>query len=353
MFTLPAPAVMVVSAVVPLTYILAVGLLTKRVTVLEFVVNGLLFVVCVGAAQWILGKIKANVYPFAYLYPNAVTGVLWSLDSWMYYFLYLKVVKSLVQNVLGKSRILARLVYPLVQRGAGQQPDSGEYGAPEQCTLVALRTREEKTRKILDGAKNPKLARRLYGSAIALYNVGVLASVLVVGKLNNALVEIIVIGVVFWIGRVVLVDCWHSQAKLWCFVAANFAFYCLGKITPPLHVSIFCSVILGCMLAYAMAEFRIIGRNKRFAEENDPEEVKKHREFFQRHHNFDPDRCTPEMMRERCAMIGLDLETTEYCVRLFCVKAPQKEVAAERFTTANAISVQKSRYRKKLLMLPE
>ncbi len=82
------------------------------------------------------------------------------------------------------------------------------------------------------------------------WNIFTLVVVLLIGKLNDTLIECIFIISSFWLSKKVFGKPFHLKSMLQCFVLSNITYYVLNRITTPLGISILIPIMLGVGLSY-------------------------------------------------------------------------------------------------------
>lgn len=82
------------------------------------------------------------------------------------------------------------------------------------------------------------------------WNVFTLVVVLLIGKLNDTLIECIFIISSFWLSKRVFGKPFHLKSMLQCFVLSNITYFVLNRITTPLGISILIPIMLGVGLSY-------------------------------------------------------------------------------------------------------
>lgn len=98
--------------------------------------------------------------------------------------------------------------------------------------------------------KQEKATIIIYSILSLIWNVFTLVVVLLIGKLNDTLIECIFIISSFWLSKRVFGKPFHLKSMLQCFVLSNITYYVLNRITTPLGISILIPIMLGVGLSY-------------------------------------------------------------------------------------------------------
>lgn len=98
--------------------------------------------------------------------------------------------------------------------------------------------------------KQEKATIIIYSILSLIWNIFTLVVVLLIGKLNDTLIECIFIISSFWLSKKVFGKPFHLKSMLQCFVLSNITYYVLNRITTPLGISILIPIMLGVGLSY-------------------------------------------------------------------------------------------------------
>ena len=98
--------------------------------------------------------------------------------------------------------------------------------------------------------KQEKATIIIYSILSLIWNIFTLVVVLLIGKLNDSLIECIFIISSFWLSKRVFGKPFHLKSMLQCFVLSNITYYVLNRITTPLGISILIPIMLGVGLSY-------------------------------------------------------------------------------------------------------
>lgn len=93
-----------------------------------------------------------------------------------------------------------------------------------------------------------------------LWNIFTLYVILLVVKLNDTVVECIIILSAFWINKRVFGKAFHMKNAINCFILSNISYYCLNRITSKVGISILVPIILGISLSYFTS--KLVKENK-------------------------------------------------------------------------------------------
>lgn len=212
----------VVSGLAPVVYSLIVSLILKRgwkVAVLVIVFNAVVVIL-----QYITEFIKGFYFTMESTNSNTFTGFLLSIDLYLF-FLYAYTTKEVRRYAIK---------YLVLSKG--------------KC----LRSTAEAGQKVLIEDDLTQRQKVIFVFLSQGYQVCQLLVVLAIGLLQNAILELTIMLVMFWIGRKILQKSWHSE-KLWiCSCAAFSGFYILTNITLPLQVSLLATVALSGGFVYLM-----------------------------------------------------------------------------------------------------
>lgn len=93
-----------------------------------------------------------------------------------------------------------------------------------------------------------------------LWNIFTVFVVLFIAKLNDTVVEYIIILSSFWINKTVFGKAFHLKNARNCFILSNLVYYILNRITTPIGISILIPIILGISLSYFTS--KLVKENK-------------------------------------------------------------------------------------------
>lgn len=295
------------SAFIPFVYMLVLNKgklkIAKRFTI---------FTIIVGIYQQLSGYIKLRVFNFEYYEMNLYQWLLYSLDLYIFYFMYLMEVKNYAKLFIRTNTKSIPKISRLSKENLSK--DDGISVLLNQCS-------------------NLKQKVILFVMVISL-QLAQLAVVLLIGTLNNMLFETAIMIVVFWISRSTMGKSWHSDRLSVCSMVTFTSFFILTKISLPLEASMFCCVLLGMLFAFILYKAYYI-------------KVKVDR--YDAIYAFNLDACTEEQLIERASICGLSKEETEIAIKLFIDKLKAKEYmdlvgASDEYTARNY----KSKLKKKL-----
>lgn len=103
--------------------------------------------------------------------------------------------------------------------------------------------------------KEEKATVIIYTILSLIWNVFTLVIVLLIGSLNDTLIECIFIITSFWLSKKVFGKAFHLKSMLQCFGLSNLTYYVLNRITTPLGISILIPIMLGVGLSYVTSKF--------------------------------------------------------------------------------------------------
>ena len=98
--------------------------------------------------------------------------------------------------------------------------------------------------------KQEKATIIIYSILSLIWNVFTLIVVLIIGKLNDSIIECIFILISFWLSKRVFGKAFHLKSMLQCFIVSNITYYVLNRITTPIGISILIPIMLGTGLSY-------------------------------------------------------------------------------------------------------
>lgn len=272
---------LIFSYVLPLLTCLTFLYFQKQWNLWSFARIGLVFI-GVPVYQVISGMVKVLCFKLAYNELNLITVLLMSVDLFFVYLFIYKVVRQYELVVAKKFCVLSKRNWVFQSRHS--------YRPAEKEKLILLL----------------KMAIRW------LYFAFQLAVVLLIGKLNSAFWELLVMLPVFWLGRVVLGKCWHSD-KLWLCSCVTFSgFYSLTKCTLPFNISLFCCIILSGAFTYTMFKLG---------------EMQESLDHYAQLTAFSLKSCTEAELREQCRLRKMRQEDTEKAVQAFVQNMSGKDLA--------------------------
>lgn len=103
--------------------------------------------------------------------------------------------------------------------------------------------------------KEEKATVIIYTILSLIWNVFTLVVVLLIGSLNDTLIECIFIITSFWLSKRIFGKAFHLKSMLQCFGLSNLTYYVLNRITTPLGISILIPIMLGVGLSYVTSKF--------------------------------------------------------------------------------------------------
>lgn len=116
----------------------------------------------------------------------------------------------------------------------------------------SVRQAEEPSEEVLNVEELTKRQEAVFRLLAGGYQIFQLLVVLGIGVINNMWIELVIMLIVFWNGRKILGNCWHSEKLSICSAATFTGFYILTKITPPFSISLFLVICLCGMFTYFM-----------------------------------------------------------------------------------------------------
>lgn len=299
------------STILPL---IAVVIAAKRnnVKICKALKNLILFYFITALYQQASGYIKLRAFNFTYYEMNLYQWLLYSLDLYIFYYMYLMEVKNNAKYFICANTKSISKISRLSKENLSK--DEGISVLLNQCS-------------------NLKQKVILFVMVMSL-QLAQLAVVLLIGTLNNMLFETAIMIVVFWISRSTMGKSWHSDRLSVCSMVTFTSFFILTKISLPLEASMFCCILLGMCLAFIL--YKAYG-------------IKVKVDRYDAIYAFNLETCTEEQLTERASICGLSKEETEIAIKLFVEKLKAKEYmdlvgASDEYTARNY----KSKLKKKL-----
>lgn len=303
------------STILPL---IAVVIVAKRndVKICKALKNLILFYFITTLYQQASGYIKLRAFNFTYYEMNLYQWLLYSLDLYIFYFIYLMEVKNNAKYFICTNT----KSIPKISRLSKEN-------------LSKSQNKDDGISVLLNQCDNLRQKVVLFIMVMSL-QLAQLAVVLLIGTLNNMLLETTIMIIVFWISRSTMGKSWHSDRLSVCSMVTFTSFFILTKISLPLEASMFCCILLGMLFALILYKAYYI-------------KVKVDR--YDAIYTFDLETCTEEQLTERASICGLSKEETEIAIKLFIDKLKAKEYmdlvgASDEYTARNY----KSKLKKKL-----
>lgn len=297
---------------------ITVGIIAKsnKVNVCKAFKNLLLFYLITAIYQQISGYIKLRVFNFTYYAMNLYQWLLYSLDLYIFYFIYLMEVKNYAKYFI-----------------CTNTKSIPKIGGLSKENLSDSQNKDDGITVLLNQCSNLKQKVILFIMVMSL-QLAQLAVVLLIGTLNNMLFETIIMLLVFWISRSTMGKSWHSDRLSVCSMVTFTSFFILTKISLPIEISMFCCILLGMCFAFILYKAYYI---------------KAKVDGYDAIYAFDLEACTEEQLVERASICGLSKEETEIAIKLFIDKLKAKEYmdlvgASDEYTARNY----KSKLKKKL-----
>ncbi len=197
------------------------------------IINLIVWFVLTGFLQYALKFVKTNIFDFEYHTENFITTFVYNIDLILIYILiermsrsYEEYRKIVLAGFSRKHLVLREKTGVRINDGIGE--------------------------KVLETEKLTKKQKIIFAILSQGYQVFQLAVVLAIGLVNNMFLELIAMLIMFWVGRGLLKQSWHSN-KLWiCSCSTFIGFYVLTKITPPFSISLFMTVVCTGSFVYIL-----------------------------------------------------------------------------------------------------
>ena len=186
----------------------------------------LLYILITSLYQYVSGFVKIGLFNLEYRGVNALGGLVYSLDLYIFYYIYWKGVDNYVGYAI-------KSIFSTKKNSIRQDVKSSEevLGGEEKLTTKQ---------------------KVIFATMVMGYQVFQLLVVLTIGLFNQMFFELIILLIVFWIGREILKNCYHCETLRNCSLLTFSGFYIVTKISPPLSVSIFLIVILSGLFVYML-----------------------------------------------------------------------------------------------------
>lgn len=213
---------LIATIVLPTIYLFVWRLVKRPKDFKHFFINVGVFIFTVSTYQQLALLIKLNYFGIQYYKGNCITALLFASDLYLVYILYcLVVIKHVEFNSIFPESKNIREVPERIQDGVD-----------------------------LSGLKAHQ--RFLFWCMAMGYQVFQLTVVLLIGFINNTIIELLVMLIVFFIGRPILGTSWHSDKLSICSAATFTGFYILTKCTLPISVSLFSCIALSAAFVYLL-----------------------------------------------------------------------------------------------------
>lgn len=132
-----------------------------------------------------------------------------------------------------------------------------QYSFSHQLTSLTKQLRKFQIKSLSNKEKFEFIATWII---YLLWNIFTLYVILLVAKLNDTVVECIIILSAFWINKRVFGKAFHMKNAINCFILSNISYYCLNRITSKVGISILVPIILGVSLSYFTS--KLVKENK-------------------------------------------------------------------------------------------
>lgn len=206
------------SVVLPFGFVLIINK-NKRT-----IINIITFSTVTIAYQLISGYIKFFGFGFNVYNGNSILALIYAIDLFLFFIIYKRVV-----NYNGLD--CKHLVFP---------------------EKKSIQQNAELSKETLDLSDLSRKQKFMFLFLASGYQVFQLLVVLAIGLINNMFVELILILPMFWFGRKILKQSWHSDTLWICSLATFGGFYTLTKVVLPLHISLFSIITLTGLFIYLL-----------------------------------------------------------------------------------------------------
>ena len=176
--------------------------------------------------QFISGYIKIGFFNLSSNGIDTITDLIYSVDLYIFYYFYVKGVNNYVGNT---------------------------YKSFLSTKKNSIRQDVKSSKEVLGGEEKLTTKQKvIFATMVMGYQVFQLLVVLTIGLFNQMFFELIILLIVFWIGREILKNCYHCETLRNCSLLTFSGFYIITKVSPPLSVSIFLIVILSGLFVYML-----------------------------------------------------------------------------------------------------
>lgn len=217
---------LIVSWVIPFIFIIIYNACLKQICFKKLIKFHILLTLFIATYQSISCYIKLLNFNIVNLNGDFISNLIVSIDLYLVYYFLMKGVNG---DYVG---LCTKLAFLSESKSVRQAEEPSE----EVLNVEELTKRQEAVFRLLAGG----------------YQIFQLLVVLGIGVINNMWIELVIMLIVFWNGRKILGNCWHSEKLSICSAATFTGFYILTKITPPLSISLFLVICLCGMFTYFM-----------------------------------------------------------------------------------------------------
>lgn len=102
--------------------------------------------------------------------------------------------------------------------------------------------------------KTEKISNSLFIPIYIAFNILTLVIILVIARLNNALMEAIFITLAFWLSKRAFGKPYHCKSVITCFLVSSLTYYCLTRLTLETGITFLIPILLGVLLSYVTAK---------------------------------------------------------------------------------------------------
>jgi len=304
--------ILFMTTVSPLLYCVFVELLRKTDSLSAVVVRFLALTSIMLVYQQASAYVKFNLYGIMFLNENIAISLVGSIDLWLLYILLYMGVKK----------------YEL---------DTTQFSIFFKSKGIRI-TKAKSFSEELNIQDLKKAEQFVFWVKAVTYYVLQLLVVLGIGFINNALIELSMMLITFFIGRSILNKCWHSNTLTWCSIATFSAFYVLTKVTLPISASLFASIALSSCFTYFM--YRLGVYQERF---EDLETYAKHTSIPRQ---FKCKTASESEIRKRCKEKGIKASYANILVYYYIENKSHDEIASLCHYSAGTIENYIKRYRR-------
>lgn len=150
--------------------------------------------------------------------------------------------------------IMLFIVYKMNFRKGGSAQWEDGYQVAQHSSLQTKKNFSSLLRDLQKNysslSKQDKAAFIIYFVLSLFWNLFTVVTVILIGILNDTIVECIFILTSFWISKRIFKKSFHLKSMIQCFILSNISYYILNRITTPIGISIIVPIMLGVGLSY-------------------------------------------------------------------------------------------------------
>ena len=102
--------------------------------------------------------------------------------------------------------------------------------------------------------KTEKISNSLFIPIYIAFNILTLVIILIIARLNNALMEAMFITLAYWLSKNAFGKPYHCKSVITCFLVSSLTYYCLTRLTLETGITFLIPILLGVLLSYITAK---------------------------------------------------------------------------------------------------